>query len=258
LGRWYTARKNHSEGGIGDEIINIRFCDKLVDYGMVPLWYTTRKDLSAIFNRHGYTTINSLENVPKDALWTYSMSLPIYLDLQPKDLWKGKYLYPSVAHQKKWDWMNKTNNLKVGIRWSGNPEYEHDLHRSVPLDKLYEVVFPFNFDLYSLQRDEGVEQIQEHYDLDNLSDELVSFEDTLAVINNLDIVISSCTSILHAAAAMDKKTYGLIPCTAYYTWCSSNEYKSKWYGDNLTLLRQHELRSWDGPLNKLKELLMKG
>lgn len=246
-----------AEGGIGDEFINVRFCDKLVDYGMIPLWYTTRKDLSGIFNRHGYTTINSLENVPKGSLWTYSMSLPIFLDLKPEDLWNGPYLFPSVDYKNKWDWMNESSETKVGIRWSGNPHYEHDLHRSVPLKDMYTTIQSTGkgFHIYSLQKGDGAEEVEECGGVVDLSRHLESFEDTLAVIDNLDIVVSSCTSVLHAAAAMGKRTYGLIPCTAYYTWCSSNEYKSYWYGDNLTLLRQHELRSWEGPLKELTRCL---
>ena len=88
----------------------------------------------------------------------------------------------------------------------------------------------------------------------DLSDKLETWDDTLACIENLDYVITSCTSIAHAAAAMGKKTIILVPISAYYTWSHSGE-QSPWYGDNVILLRQQRPRTWDEPIEKLKSLI---
>jgi tetratricopeptide (TPR) repeat protein len=248
-----------AEGGIGDEIISVRFMKQLKDFGMNPIWYTTRKDIANIFNRHGYTAITTLGAVPKDSLWTYSMSLPIYLDLQPTDLWSGQYLQVSDQYKEKWSWMksNNSNKIKVGIRWSGNPAYEHDLHRSVPLNQLYNAIKDKGYEIYSLQRDEGADDINQFPEIIDLQHKLVSYEDTMAAMNNLDIIITSCTSVLHVAAAMNKRVYGLIPTTAYYTWCSQDEYHSQWYSEQLTLFRQKKLRDWTQPIQQLTDALNK-
>jgi len=74
------------------------------------------------------------------------------------------------------------------------------------------------------------------------------------MIHDMDIVITSCTSIGHASAAMGKRTIIITPISAYYTWCHSTA-QSPWYGDNLTILRQEKPRSWDEPLVQLKKVL---
>ena len=81
-----------------------------------------------------------------------------------------------------------------------------------------------------------------------------TYEDTLNIIDQLDIGVTSCTSIGHAAAAMGKQTIIITPISAYYTWCHSMK-QSPWYGSNLTILRQQKPRSWNEPLQELKELL---
>ena len=243
-----------AEGGIGDEIINIRFMDIIKSFDMTPIWYTTRQDLYSIFKRNGYNTITNLQDAPKDSLWTYGMSLPVYLDLMPKDLWKGQYLVPSEEYKEKFNWV-KSDKIKVGIRWAGNIEYEHDLHRSVPLSKIYDLLKDRGYELYSLQKDDGIEQLKDFPEIKDMSAYLDSYEDTMAVMDHLDFIITSCTSVLHMAAAMDKKVYALVPTTAYYTWCSSNEYHSIWYSNNLTLFRQHSLKNWEDPINDLRKTL---
>ena len=47
-----------AEGGIGDEIISVRFMQHFKDVGMTPIWMTDRKDIAEIFNQKvGYGRI---------------------------------------------------------------------------------------------------------------------------------------------------------------------------------------------------------
>lgn len=248
-----------AEGGIGDEFINVRFCKKFEEYGMNPIWYTTRQDIAKLFKSNGINVVTNLKELNKDILWTYSMSLPIFLDLQEKDLWDGPYLKPSVEATKRWAWMIDNplskNNPLVGLRWTGNPEYEQDLHRSIPLSEIFKVIENKDYKLISLQRDEGADDVQNFPDILDLQHEFISYDDTLACINNLDIVITSCTSIAHAASALGKRTFVLVPVTAYYTWASTTDTSTIWYGDNVTILRQVVHKSWQEPLEQLAEYL---
>lgn len=245
-----------SEAGIGDEIINVRFMKHLKELGMNPIWFTDRKDWVEIFNRNGFRATNNIielkEINPEELLWTYPMRLPIYLNLQYKDLWYGPYLTSSEEYDKKYEWM-KSDKLKIGIRWQGNKEYDQDLHRSLPVSMLYESLKDIDAEFYSLQRDEGVEEIKDFPSLIDMQDHMKNYEDTLSIINNLDVVITSCTSIAHASAAMGKRTIIITPISAYYTWSHSTE-QSPWYGDNVTLLRQQRPRVWDEPLKQLQNI----
>ena len=109
------------EGGIGDEIINIRFFDKLKSYGITPILYSKecnyRKDTDALFQRHGYNVINDHYSINQKMQWVPLMSLPAYLNLTEKDLWNGPYLKPLRNSKNKIE----SNKFKIGIKCSGNP-----------------------------------------------------------------------------------------------------------------------------------------
>lgn len=250
-----------AEAGIGDEIINVRFMKHLTEYGMNPVWLSNRKDLVNIFNRNGFNAICNINELKdkNNLLWTYPMRLPTYLNLEYKDLWYGPYLTASDESIEKFKWISDVGNwgdkpLKIGIRWQGNPDYDQDLHRSVPLKEIYTILKDFKAEYYSLQRDTGLEELSDFPNIIPLHDVMESFDDTLGIIHNLDMVITSCTSIAHASAAMGKSTFVLTPISAYYTWSHSTE-KSPWYGDNVTLLRQVTPRCWDEPLEQLRLLI---
>lgn len=244
-----------AEGGIGDEIINVRFYQTLVEYGMNPVWYTTRSDLITIFNRLGIQATSNISSYPLDTLWTFSMSLPIYLDSTPETLWTGPYITADPVYIEKWKRIGEINKTKIGLRWSGNPEYEHDLHRSIPLPDVYRVLNKAEYQIFSLQRDTGADEAMYFPDMVDLQDSLKTIEDTLAIIHHLDCVITSCTSVAHMAAAMGKRTIILVPITAYYTWASTMDTSSIWYGDNVTILRQSVLKDWSGPIKQLSEIV---
>jgi len=232
-----------AEGGIGDEIISVRFMKHFKDAGMTPIWMTDRKDIAEIFERNGFRTIASLPNIPADWLWTYSMPSPTYLDLEPKDLWYGPYLKP--IRQKE----ILPGKKKIGIKCMGNPKYDQDLHRTVPFEQLIDQI-PEGYTIYSFHIDEDFC----HSRVVNLKDKIQTWDDTLDYLDQMDIVVSSCTSLIHAAGAMGKESIVIVPILTYYTWATMEE-QSPWYGDNLTVLFQTEYDNWNKPLAQLKEML---
>ena len=254
----------YAEAGIGDEIINVRFMKLLKERGINAFWYEAtqvgdrtndRPGLIELFRKNDIPVITDLNDVMKlpDVRWTYSMHLPIYLNLEYKDLWYGPYLKPCPTFVEKWK-INGTKP-KIGIRWKGSKFYDQDLHRSYPVKQLYELLKNVDADFYNLQRDEGIEEIVDFPGIIDKSDDFKTIEDTFALISNLDFVITSCTSIGHMAASMGKKVFIFIPISAYYTWSHSSK-QSPWYGDHVRLLRQEKPRVWNEPMDELKNELV--
>lgn len=246
-----------AEGGIGDEIINIRFMNILKERNINATWYTHRKDLANIFNKNGFNAVNTF-NISDYNKVCYSMSLPIWLDISEEELTKEPYLFPENIIPE----FMKSDKMKIGIRWSGNPYYEQDLHRSLNFKELYDTVKSKHpeAEIYSLQypKDNIIDSYPEIIDC---SKYINSYEDTIEILNNLDLVISSCTSVVHASAALGKEVITLVPISAYYTWCSPDprgKDKSIWYGDNCTILRQENHDSWESVYEELKEKLDAG
>ena len=253
----------YAEAGSGDEIINVRFMRHLRERGIKAYWYAAwhkalwkdeRKGLLEIFRDSGFEVITSLEDVKKipGVMWTYSMHLPIYLNLEYKDLWDKPYIRSSEEFDSKH--RMEGSRPRIGVRWQGSPAYDHDLHRSYRLSELHRSIGDAKATFYSLQRDHGLEELEDFPGIQDMSDRLDSFQDTLGIIQNLDMVVTSCTSIAHLAAASGKETFVLIPISAYYVWSHSAE-RSPWYGEHVTLLRQEKPRCWRAPMEKLRAIL---
>lgn len=245
------------EGGIGDEIINARFVKHFNDRGMKAS-FASCQNLKTVFGRLPFERVQNYKKFTTDIqdindydYWTPAMNLPKVLDIDSDELWYGPYLTADVDYDKKWK-DRLVGDVKVGLRWSGNPLYEQDLHRSIPLDKLYNVL-PKEWTKYSIQK-ENTDILSEYPDIVNLENELETFEDAIGCINNLDVVITSCTSVAHAAAALGKKVFILVPIMDYYLWAEGKD-KSSWYGDNVTLVRQETPKTWDEAFVKLSGLL---
>lgn len=230
-----------SEGGIGDEVINIRFMKHIRDRGMNPIYLTHRKDVADLFNHSGLTTVTDINQVPADALWTRAMYLPIVLDLDEQDLWSGPYLKPNLEYVEKWKRI-LPQGKKIAIKWSGNPMYEQDLHRSIPLDKLNQVLNFSRTDatIVSVQK-EHYQELEKYPNVFNAAPYLETLEDLLACLSLMDYTISSCTSVAHVAAGAGLPITVCPPVATYYLWLGD----AKWYGDNCTVLRQRKWSNWE-------------
>lgn len=239
----------NGEGGVGDELINIRFLDRIKELGMNPIlyssWYEYRPDLTNLFRRHGYEVVTNSIFFKKDYLWTHMMSLPGFLKCTEKDLWKGPYLKPLRQEKNKLN----DNNFKIGIKVSGNPWFEQDVYRKIPIDQML-AAMPENASIYYIDTD------KEYEGTISLKDRIECWEDTLDFIDQMDIIVSSCTSLVHAAGAIGKETIVVVPIAEYYVWSSTRTDESTpWYGDNFKVFKQEKIRSWEEPLNKVKAYL---
>jgi tetratricopeptide (TPR) repeat protein len=241
----------NAEGGIGDEFINIRFLHNLKALGMNPIlfssWSMYRPDTVNLFKRHGFEVVTNHYGFKPDYLWTHMMSLPGYLGLSESQLWERPYLQPMRKEKNKLN----DNNFKIGIKCNGNPYFEQDIYRSIPIEEMLEVL-PENASVYYFDLD------KEHPRTKSLKGKIKTWDDTLDFIDQMDIIVSSCTSLVHAAGAMGKSTAVLVPIAKYYTWESTRKDNSTpWYGDNFKVFHQQKPRSWKEPLLELKDYLNK-
>jgi tetratricopeptide (TPR) repeat protein len=236
------------EGGIGDEIINIRFLDQLKKVGMQPIIYSPgkyRKDSKSLFERHGYEIITDTYSIDPRCSWVPLMSLPFYLNLEEKDLWKGTYLTPLRQEKNR----IQSDKFKIGIKCSGNPYFGQDEYRKIPLDTMLKYL-PEEAEIYYIDKEVG------HLGTIDLGDRIESWEDTLDFIDQMDCIVSSCTSLVHAAGAIGKTTFVAVPIAEYYIWTTSRrDDSSPWYGDNFHVMRQTEVRDLDKPISEIQERL---
>jgi hypothetical protein len=241
-----------AEGGIGDEVINVRFMKMLAARGVEAVWVSGREDLCGIFERTGVKTCRSVREL--DPTWEYvqAMYLPILLDLDRDQLDVGVYIPVDQSRVEKWKGLVGKKKFKIGLKWSGNPLYEQDLHRSLPITDVVRELRKYDVELYSLQI-EGCEGVDVDYDL---TGEITSYEDTLALMSQMDVIVTSCTSVAHVAGAAGLNVIVMPPLATYYTWLGpkSLEMKSDWYS-TVTVIRQREWKDWSRVIGELGSVI---
>ena len=236
------------EGGIGDEIINIRFFEHVKRIGMRPILYSPDtefyRDKNALFKRHGIEILSEPYSIDRTQFCHRLMCLPVVMELSESDLWCGAYLSPQRAEKN----TIKSNAFKIGIKCSGNPYFAQDEYRKIPLETMLQYL-PENAEIYYIDK-----KSVEHERVINLSDRINSWEDTLDFIDQMDCIVSSCTSLVHAAGAIGKTTFVAVPIAEYYIWTSSHTGTSTpWYGDNFYVMKQTKLRDWTEPLQQIQQ-----
>ena len=234
-----------SEGGVGDEIIFARFVIDLVGEG-VDVSVATNETSKCIYDNMNLKTVN-IDDFQDFEYWIPSMSLPYIM--KKNDVGHKPYLKANEKYVEKWKEKISINEFNIGIRWQGGKLYEHDQRRTIPSRLLAESLDGLG-NLYSLQKDSDESCPRNVIDLE---DELESWNDTIAVISLMDVVITSCTSIAHIAGALGKRTIVLVPILSYFTWAKEGK-KSDWY-DSVEICRQNDPNSWVEPVKEALNLL---
>lgn len=85
------------------------------------------------------------------------------------------------------------------------------------------------------------------------SGELKNFSDTVALISNLDLVISVDTGVAHLAGALAKPVWVLLPFIPDWRWQLDRE-DSPWY-PTVRLFRQDYTRGWNNVMARVHAAL---
>ena len=240
------------EAGIGDEVINARFSKIIKDRGMNCIMSTVHGNISML------SSVKTLDDVFDTSecnnkewdYWTPVMDLPYILGIDEADIPTEPYISAKQEYIDKWkDKIQTKKKLKVGIRWMGNPLYELELGRSIPVE-LFEQLNEFDIQMYSFQKSDGYRDLKVPTGTIDISEELESWDDTMGALSNMDLVISSCTSVPHVSSALGIPTWIIVPLLPYYTWADMKK-ESCWY-DNTQLYRQRVWKEWKEPFEEVK------
>ena len=251
------------EQGIGDNVQFIRYVKK-IKKNQSNIFLLIKKNLISLFeNIDEVEKIFINENdIPSIDFYISSMSLPFIFRHEKSLPPPYRFFKTNLKLKKYWELkLNKEKKIKIGIIWQGdNLNHKMDFKRSVPLKILQPILELKEIKFVSLQKDFGREQIKLNK-FENLITDFYGnidqkpFEDTLSIIESLDMIISSDTSIAHIAATMNKNTWIMIPRVPDWRWGLKGQ-KTIWY-DNVKLYRQKKINNWSNVINDLKKDLIK-
>ncbi len=146
--------------------------------------------------------------------------------------------------------------FKVGIVWQGNPKQEDDRHRSVPLAQFAPLAAVPGVHLIGLQVGFGQEQLaQAPFPITDLGSRFDpnSLQDLAAVLPNLDLVVTVCTSVAHLAGALGVPGWVVLKFVPYWCWLLDRS-DSPWY-PSLRLFRQARQGAWHDVFAQMAETL---
>lgn len=241
------------EGGYGDEIIHARFAQSFKALGANKVYLAAAPEMVSVFSRiEGVDQVilrNAAHTVEHD-YWVPGFSAG-WVAGHTFDNFPGKsYMSPKQESVEIWKNLINSEKIKIGIRWAGNPKFEHQQFRKFPEQFMTNIAKYKEVQVYSLQRDHNIIDLPEG--IVDLQHFLLSWDDTMACIANLDLVITSCTSIAHIAAAMGKETWVCPPILPYHTWAyGSPDNETSPYYECVKLFRQVEAGKWNGTFQKL-------
>ena len=238
------------EQGFGDTVQFIRYVPLVKALGATVLVVARQGLERLLLGCAGIDRIVSREEpLPPFDFHSPLMSLPrvfgTELDSIPAAI---PYLRATPEVMEKWRGrLPATTKRRVGIVWAGSPLHPNDQYRSISLEQLRPVLETDGVQFVSLQMGPTAAQLSSlppGVDVLDLGSELEDFSDTLAVIDQLDLVICVDTSVAHLAGALGKPTWILLPFPADFRWLEIRD-DSPWY-PSARLFRQDARRDWEG------------
>lgn len=234
------------EGGMGDEMIFVRYAEQFQKYCKTVKIFSTAS-IKKLLEDCGYENLYLHEDIVRTKWNKFvpAMSAPYFLGLNdPCENVSFPYLKKTPNPVKEME----TNQKKIVIRWKGNPKFEHDQFRSIPIEKLLGLE---RFGkLFSIQIEDS--DLPKNANVWDLSHLITSWSDTYDIFAESDLIITSCTATAHLAGAMGTKVIVLPPLVPYITWASDTMH---WYSDNVVVLRQMEYNNWDKTIEKLYSIV---
>ncbi len=240
----------HEEQGFGDSLQFCRFIEPLEARG-ARVTFAVKKQLHGILA--SVSPMLQLDEPGVNGTFDFGvslLSLPLALGLTKQSISPaGRYLAPSGPASIRWrDRLTSVARPRIGVAWRSNILNTALSKRGVPFASFSQIM-RLNISWVSLQ----VEMSEDEKDFfsrgDNCHDfsaDISSFDDTAAIIDELDLVISVDTSVAHLAGALAAPIWILLCKSADWRWFL-NDASCPWYG-SAHLMRQSNLGDWSDVL----------
>jgi tetratricopeptide (TPR) repeat protein len=246
-----------AEQGFGDAIQAVRYIPLLEQRG-VECWMQCLKPLTGIIRR-SFPQVHIVEvgEVPPELdLYLPVMSLPgaMQTNAEADIPVEVPYLVPDAERAAYWKQQLPTGFRKrVGLVWRGNPKHGNDHNRSSRLhDYLPAITDNTDVLFVTLQKDMTAEEqalLQGLPNVQILDAELADFDDSAAVMCNLDCVITIDSAPAHLAGALGIPVWILLPFHSEWRWLRDRD-DSPWY-PTARLFRQTAFGDWQGVIKKV-------
>ena len=252
-----------SEQGIGDTIQFARYLFYIHEKFKCKIYFYVNKKFLYLFNNCPFTVVTDLNNISSINYYQYLMSLQRIYFKENNNFFKNiNYIKAKESLDKKWKKIfSKKTKPTIALNWQGNPKYTEDHLRSISLKYFENIVKNEKYNFISLQKGYGSDQIK----LNNLSKYIVDFsnqidlendifQDTISILKNIDLLITSDTALAHLAGTMEINTYLILNYNPEWRWLIETNNKC-FYSKNLHIIKQKNYNDWQSAIDQLREKL---
>ena len=253
-----------AEQGFGDTLQFLRFVPELARRGAQVILEVPR-ELRGLASRLPGTPDVRVpgERLPPFDVHLALMSLPFALGLRRHDLAAAApYLFADAARVAGWRtrlhspaWLQDPA-LAVGVVWATNPALRNARDRSPGLATLAPLLQGPGLRWFSLQKGTGEAELTTaaaSRPITDLAPHIDDFDDTAAIIANLDVVVTCDTSVAHLAGALGKPTFVLLPFVPDWRYGMA-QHSTPWYA-SMRLFRQSRRGHWGDVRDRVAEAL---
>jgi tetratricopeptide (TPR) repeat protein len=256
LGRENIAGRTlfvHAEQGLGDTIQFCRYVPRVRERGAQVIFAVQDSLMRLMKTLSPSIRILGQEGMlPQFDYHIPLLSMPFAfrttLDNCPAGI---PYLRGEPDRVEKWRSRLGSQGFRIGICWQGNPKGVVAIGRSFPLRYFDEIAAIPGVRLISLQKYEGTEQLADlpgSMKVETLGEDFDcggdAFVDSAAVMECLDLVITSDTAIAHLAGALGRPTWVVLKRVPDWRWLLDRS-DSPWY-PTMRLFRQKQRGDWPG------------
>jgi FkbM family methyltransferase len=252
----------YTEQGFGDTIQFIRYAPMVKQLGGRVVFECKQELLRLLQSADGVDELVVRgETRPHFDLQCPLLSVPRLIDNRVETI-SGKvpYLQPPAGSGDKFKPLieRAQNRFKVGIIWSGSVTFHANHLRATKLDHFLELLRVPNVQLYSMQMMQPREQLQQ-FDVNSIildpTPLVDDFADTAALIQQLDLVIMTDSSVAHLSGAMNCPIWTILCYMADWRWFEDRD-DSPYY-PSMRLFRQKEYDQWDDVFAEVVDALRK-
>jgi hypothetical protein len=234
-----------SEQGAGDTIMFARFAPLLAAMGATVV-LRAQQPLLPLLAPMGFELHADTAPQPDFDLHVAMMSLPLALGTTIETIPQPPYLTADAARVAAWRArLGEQRRLRVGIAWSGNPDFKRDRTRSMRAEQILPVLAATGAELHVIQTQVREADRAVLADIPSLVDHsagLADFAETAALMTAMDLVITTCTSVANLAGALGLPAWALLQFAPDHRWLLGREH-SPWY-PTLRLWRQRARGDW--------------
>jgi Flp pilus assembly protein TadD len=251
----------HCEQGLGDTIQFCRYA-KMAEAQGARVVLSVQRSLRALIASIGPTicVVAETETAPTFDWHCSLLSLPLAFKTTLAAIPAGQsYLSAERARVARWREVLGPAGFKIGISWQGS-KLPIDVGRSFPVVVFRALSGLPGVRLISLQKNAGVEQLDTlpgDLRIESLGAEFDTgadaFLDTAAIMESLDLVITSDTSIAHLAGALGRPAWVALKHIPDWRWLLGRQ-DSPWYPSHV-LFRQERRGDWDGVFGQIRDAL---